>query len=170
MALPDKTVYIAEVDKIVASLKIMWASVDTNNSNHPLRNILRQMDAETNIESLVTDTDYIDAAYLGQFPNKGADINSKVFSNLLAFTTATVENAAPADVVLTFAENITDAVGVSLGGEVKIISTITVGAVVTITVTFPYANGDGISVNGNFRGVSGAVAILTSQVVTNNVA
>lgn len=170
MALPNITVYKTEMDKIVAALKVMWAAPETNNPHHPLRNLGRQMLAPEGIASLKSDTDYIDEAYAGKFPMKGSDINSKVFSTILALTTATVEDAAPTDIVLTFAEDVTFVGNVSVGGEAKVIDTIVVvGAVVTITVTVAYAVGNTINVSGNFQGVSGAVATLVNSVVTNNV-
>ena len=78
MALVDIAVYKAEAVKVAAALEVMWNTEDLKNPNSPLRNILRQFTIDSATGNIKVDTDYIDSAYAGKFPNKGTDLNSKV--------------------------------------------------------------------------------------------
>ncbi len=90
-------------------------------------------------------------------------------------STATVEDAAQANIVLTFDDIIVSVDGLTLGGDAdpaKIISGIAIASnVVTITVSVDYDNGDTITIaTGNFRSNKNNYLALAAEAVTNNVA
>lgn len=105
----------------------------------------------------------------------GGDVTPPVLS------TATVENAAPSNIVLTYNEALdtgsTPATGdFTPSGGKTVTGVVVSGSTVTVTVNTPYANGDTITISytpgtNKIRDVAANnAASLSSQAVTNNVA
>lgn len=141
------------------------------NPMHPLRRIEKLFNLNLATGVFTSDDAYIAAAYAGNPLNKGSQMD--VIGNITAMTlvSATVEDADPTDIVLTFSEPVLSADNIEIGGEAKVIDSITVaGAVVTIVVTVAYVNGNTITATGDFEriGLLGGV-ILDAESVTNNV-
>ena len=138
---------------------------------HPLRKLrsLFNLDPKTGLWTS-NDAD-IDKAYAGRYPN-AENQNEMATTDLVSITltTATVEDADPTDIVLTFSRAIGFFSDVSIGGDTvkSIVSVSIVGPVVTIVVNEAYVNGDTITVTGLF-GFHSITLQLTAEAVTNNV-
>ena len=178
MALISEVNYKAAVALAAAQLTIMYSdtvktevAAEIRNPKHPLRR-LKNVFLFNPVTGVVTSNDdYITAAYAGNYPTAPAQFD-KVADRLPVLVSATVEDAAPADIVLTFDDNITAAQALLLGGAGSTGKTIAgvsiVGAVVTITASADYANAEVIEINGVFyNGLNNLT--LTDQAVTNNV-
>jgi hypothetical protein len=152
---------------------------DYKDNHHPMRG-LEKLFLLAPATGVVTSNDaFITAAYAGAFPTSGiqAGRQSQGPATPIALSTATVEDAAPTRIILTFDRAVIQnpATAISIAGTVtgddKVISSIAyAGAVVTITVTVAYINGDTISTTGRFFGNHGNYIDLAAQAVTNNVA
>ena len=139
------------------------------NNHHPLRNWIKFFNYNKSTGVVTADDAYVDAAYAGAYPNQGNDLDF-VANSLLAFVSGTVEAAEPADIVLTFDKNISTASNIQVGGTANTIVSVTiVDAVVTIVVGTPYAALEPITVTGDFRSIDGGIALLSAEVITNNV-
>lgn len=139
-------------------------------SKHPLRQIDKLFNYNAATGVFTSDDVYITAAYAGNTLIKGDTAGVK--GNLaLTLTTATVEDAAATDIVLTFNRPIRSQDTLTLGGESKTVASITIaGAVVTIVVTVAYVNGNSISIaTGRFEDFTQSLIKLTTETVTNNV-
>ena len=179
MALETEANFKTQVAAIAAALTIAWSdtvkteiAAEIKNPHHPLRKLLKFLIFDSATGVVTADDAYVTAAYAGNFPSKpnGLDIVADV---LPVLSTATVEDAAPTQIVLTFDAAITGYADVTEGGTLtteKEITNISVaGAVMTITVDSAYISTDTILVSGIFYG--GLVGLtLTDQAVTNNVA
>jgi hypothetical protein len=99
-----------------------------------------------------------------------AKIDAIVSGANLAVVSATVETASPSDIVVTFDKNIINFSGIEFGGtQTGTISNVGVaGAVVTITTSATFVNGDTITLDGVFEAADGVIA-LNDYSVTNNV-
>lgn len=152
------------------TIKTEMAEV-ARNPKHALRRIEKLFNLNAATGAFTSDDAYITSAYAGETPMKGSQMD--VIGDITAMTlvSATVENADPTDVVLTFSEPVLGADNIELGGEAKVIDTITiVGAVVTIVVTVAYANGNVITASGDFERVGLLTGVvLDAESVTNNV-
>jgi hypothetical protein len=136
---------------------------------HPLRKIEKLFNFNAATGVVTSDDAYITAAYAGNIPNKGSKVDV-VSTIAMALSTATVENAAPTLIILTFAETITKVSNISVGGTAKSITGVSIsGAVVTVTVGVAYVNGNSITLSGSFSGNSLNSILLADEVVTNNV-
>lgn len=149
---------------------------DYKQNHHPMRGMedMFLLDPATGI---VTANDaFIDAAYAGNYPNSGRESGrqSQGTATPITLTTATIEAAAPADIVLTFSESIFDNQNdrVTVGGaagELKKISSIAYAAnVVTITMDSDFIAADVATVTARLFGNRGYID-LTDQAVTNNI-
>lgn len=142
------------------------------NPKHPLRRIEKLFNLNAATGVFTSDDAYITAAYAGLTPMKGSQMD--VVGNVTPMTlvSAAVADADPTDVVLTFSEPVLSASNIVLGGEAKVIDSITIaGAVVTIVVTVAYVNGNTITATGDFERVGLLTGvILAAESVTNNVA
>lgn len=116
-----------------------------------------------------TDSNYVDLAYSGV--THSSSKNQRYVVPDMTLVTATIEDAAPADIVLTFNRGISATDSIVLGGESKTIDTITiVSNVVTIVVTVDYVNGNSCSIaSGNFTDGLAEVLALTTETVTVNI-
>jgi len=180
MTLVTAVAFKAAAATAAADLTTIWTdTVDTRtaddirNPKHPLRQIekLFLFNAVTGV--VTSDDAYIDNAYAGLTPNKGNPFDVITDPEPITLTTATVEDAAQADIVLTFSRTVTHLSGVAIGGAGSagktIVSTTIVANVVTIVVSADYDNGDVITASGLFN-VGGLTSItLTGESVTNNV-
>ena len=179
MALVDATTFKAQVAAMAAALTTAWSdtiktevAAEIKNPHHPLRRINKffLLNGETMV--VTADDAYVDAAYAGNFPNKGSGL-SIVGDVIPVLSTATVEDAAPTQIVLTFDAPISGYTGISVAGTVtteKAISNVSIaGAVVTVTVDSAYISTDTITLSGVFYGGLNSLT-LVDQVVTNNVA
>jgi hypothetical protein len=148
-------------------------AVDIRNPFHPLRKLrsLFSFDPATGLWS--SNDAYVDKAYAGVYPNSD-NRDQMLATDLVAITltTATVEDAAKADIVLTFSRNISSALDIVLGGAGSAGKTVAgiaiVDNVVTVTASADYANGDVITISGNF-GFNYLELVLADESVTNNV-
>lgn len=144
---------------------------DLRNPKHALRRIEKLFNFNAATGVVTSDDAYIASAYAGETPMKSNQFDK--ISNITAMTlvSATVEDADPTDVVLTFSEPVLSADNIELGGEAKVIDTITIaGAVVTIVVTVAYVNGNTITATGDFERVGLLTGVvLDAESVTNNV-
>ena len=114
---------------------------------------------------------YIDAAYLGNFPNVGS--KTKGIGDIVpVLVSADVEIAAPADIVLVFDAPISRAEALAVAGTVTTEKTITGlsvdGVTVTITVSSPYIVSDTITTSGVYF-VGNNQVTLAAEAVTNNI-
>ena len=180
MALESAVNFKAAIATAAADITTAWGDTvlteiakPIRHNHHPLRK-LNKLFILNPATGVVTANDaYIDAAYAGNFPNvpNGLDKVTKV---AMALTTATVEDAAQSNIVLTFAEPISKVFEISVGGDAAPAKTIAgiviAGAVVTVTVNTDYDNGDVITLSGRFQGLKLNSIILDDQSVTNNVA
>ena len=138
----------------------------------PLRRLekLWILDPATGV--VTSNDDYITLAYAGGFPNVGSQ--TKAIGDIVpVLSTATVEDAAPSNIVLTFDTSITRMEALAIAGTVTTEKTITgvsvSGAVVTLTVSSPYISTDTITVSGVFFSGNNQMT-LAAEAVTNNVA
>ena len=141
-------------------------------NHHALRRLAKLFILNKSTGVFTSNDAYVDAVYAGNTPNQGRLTDGQGVPTPVALSTATVENAAPTDIVLTFDSQITQVQQITLGGNsdpAKAIAGISIaGAVVTITVDTAYVALATITVSGTFLGTRGEV-ILTDQAVTNNV-
>lgn len=179
MALISKANFITQIDAAAAALTTAFSdtvktefALPLSDPRHPLRKVrgLFVVDPATGVYT--TNTAYIDAVYdNGAYPTMTTNIDT-IGDIAPVFSTATVEAAAPANIVLTFDNNITSVEGVSIGGNSdpakSIIGVIMAGDVVTITVDTDYVALATITVSGSFFNGLDQV-ILTDEAVTNNV-
>ena len=137
--------------------------------HHPIRKIAKLFNFNANTGVVTADDAYVTAAYDGLFPSKGNKFQT-ASGQVMVLTTATVEDAAQSNIVLTFDDVITSAENIVLGGEAKTIASISiVSNVVTIAVTVDYDNGDVINVTGDFKSNKLTSIALATESVTNNV-
>ena len=179
MAIISATDFKVQTAAMAAALTAAWKdsaktemAAEIKNPHHPLRRVMKFFLTDGATGVITSDDGYVDAAYAGNFPSKGNGLDI-VADVLPVLSTATVEDAAPTQIVLTFDAAITGYVDVTEGGTLtteKEITNISVsGAVMTITVDSAYISTDTILVSGIFYG--GLVGLtLTDQAVTNNVA
>jgi hypothetical protein len=141
--------------------------------SHPLRDVAKLFNFNPATGAVTADDDYIDAALAGAVTKANP---FRGFAPLaLTLTTATVEDAAPADIVLTFNRNIDTYINLAVTDDadpaLAVDSIVIAANVVTITMDGDYVNGDAITLSGNFTGLGDLSSVLlTDQVVTNNVA
>jgi len=179
MALVTAADFKTQAAAMAAALTTAWSdtvgtfvAAEIAHNHHPLRNIKKLFNFNPATGVVTSNDDYIDAAYAGNYPNKGTDfgVDTKL---AVALATGVVEDAEPADIVLTFNQAITSVQGLSVGGTVttpKAISSISiVGAVVTIVVDSAYIATDVITLSGSFTSVNGTQIGLIDQSITNNV-
>ena len=149
-------------------------AVDYKHNHSPGRNIDKLLLLDANTGVYTSNDAYIDSFFAGNYPNVGTQVGGDGAVTPATLSTATIEDAAPANIVLTFDRVITNASGVSIAGAGsagKTILGVSIdGAVVTITVSADYINGDVVTVSGQFQPVGLNATVLTDQAVTNNVA
>jgi hypothetical protein len=146
--------------------------------SHPLRDLLKLFVFNPATGAVTADDDYVDAAIAGAGAtlHKPNPFKGHYSPLALTLTTATVENAAPTDIVFTFNRNIDKFDTLTLGGDAnpaKVVASYVIAAnVVTVTVSVAYVNGTTITCGGHFEGKQDLSSILvaSTQVVTNNVA
>jgi hypothetical protein len=140
--------------------------------SHPLRDITKLFNFDPATGVVTADDDYIDAALAGAVYK--ADPFESFAPLALTLTSATVEDAEPADIVLTFNRNIDKHFELTVSDDADpalVVDSIAIAAnVVTVTMDGDYVNGDAITVSGNFLGLGDLSSLLlTDQEVTNNV-
>jgi hypothetical protein len=181
MAIVTSTVFKSNVATAAAALTtalqddtVTRVALEISNPKHPLRQLEKYFTFNSATGVVASDDAYIDACYAGAAPSKGNPFDVVADWEVLALSTATVENAAPTDIVLTFSRDVANYDNIVLGGAGSAGKSITgvaiVDAVVTVTVSPAYANGDVITISGDFRTADSAKLTLTDQAVTNNVA
>ena len=179
MAIVSATAFKAAIATAAADLTtaltddtVTHTALEISNPMHPLRQIEKFFTYNAATGVVASDDAYIDAAYAGATPSKGNPFDA--VSNWLPLTlvSATVEDAEPSDVVLTFSRAISNYSNVSVGGDAPrgVTGTAIVTVVATVTVSAPYVNGDVITISGTFRTLDGATIQLATEAVTNNVA
>ena len=151
-------------------------AVEYKTSLHPARNVDKLFILNKATGVYTTSVAYIDSFYAGNFPGAGKLVDGQGTPTPIAVVTATVEDAAAANIVLTFDrpvfENAATAVsiaGVVTGDDKVITGIVYAGTVVTVTVDTPYIMGDTITLSGRFFGNHNNYIDLAAQVVTNNV-
>jgi len=180
MAIVSAATFKTQVATMATALTAAWKdSVKTEvagsiaNPLHGLRRVEKFFNFNSSTGVVTSDDGYIDAVYAGETPNKPNAL-SVITKEVMALSTATVEDASPTIIVLTFDQTITEAQNVSVGGDAapaKTISGISIaGAVVSITVNTAYINADTITVTGTFLGQRLNSILFEDQAVTNNVA
>ena len=177
MALVSAATFKSNVATAAADLTVAWSdsvltevAADIRHPSHPLRKIQKLFSFNAATGVISSDDVYIDAAYAGSMPSKGSEFD--VLSNIaLTLTTATVEDASPTLIVLTFSNIMKGYENLSLGGSTSktVSGVVFAGNVVTITANAAYVNGDTITVTGNFFGNALNAIQLTAEAVTNNV-
>lgn len=78
MALVDIATYKAELEKIRASLEIMWATPDVKSPKHPLRNLMSQFFVDPETGQIKVDTPYVDRVYAGDAPARTNELDSTI--------------------------------------------------------------------------------------------
>ena len=163
----------ADITQALSDDTILGTASEFVNPMRPERQLERLFNFDPATGIYTANDLYIDAAYAGRRPNVPTPPSQKVAKGTnLILVSATVENAAADDIVLTFNKYIAKLrSGPILGGEAKTLSgTVIASAVVTVTVTVAYVNGNTILISGTFEAVDGSILSLVGQVVTNNVA
>jgi len=179
MALVTEVNFKAAIALAAAQLTIAFSdTVKTEmapvikNPHHPLRQVDQMFIYNRATGVVAANDDYIAAAYAGKYPPQN-DLEAFVAEEAIALVSATVEDADPTEIVLTFDANVNGIKDLSIAGTVttpKAIQSVSiVGAVVTITVTTAYIFGDTISVSGTFTGNNLNGVTLAAEAVTNNV-
>lgn len=148
-------------------------AADFKNPATPLRAIenLFLMNAATGV---VTSNDaYIAAAYAGDFP-MGQNAMDKIGPKTpITVVSATLETAAPNDIVITMSTQVQKAQAMSIAGAAAAGKTITkvstLGAVVTVTTDVAFIAADVVTVSGQIFGVGYNNITLADQAVTNNI-
>lgn len=151
---------------------------DYKENHHPMRGMAKLflLDAATGV---VTSNDaYVDSAYAGNYPTSGIDSGrqSQGGATPITVVSATIETAAPANIVLTLSAAMTDSQNASIdiggaAGSLKKISAVTYnGAVVTITMNSAFIAADVATITGRLFGNRLNYIDLAAQAVTNNVA
>ena len=136
---------------------------------HGLRRIEKFFNFNAATGVVTADDDYIEACYDGIIPSKGSQLDV-VSTVAMVLSSATVENAAATQIILTFAENIRTVSNLSVGGASNTVGAVTIsGAVVTINVGTAYVSTDTITVTGTFTGHSLNSILLAAESVTNNI-
>ena len=116
--------------------------------------------AETQLPNSFWDTD---------IETTEAILNGLYSGGNLALVSATVETAAPTDIILTFDKTITSFGNIALGGTPNtFVGGVIAGVVVTVSVGTPYVAAEVIDISGTFESADGVID-LTNEVVTNNV-
>ena len=177
MAIVSAATFKTQVAAMATALTTAWkdsakteVAASIKNPTHGLRKIEKFFNFNAATGVVTSDDDYIDDCYAGNLPSKGSKLDV-VSTVAMVLSTATVENAAPTQIVLTFAEAIRTASNISVGGAANTVGEISIsGAVVTITVGTAYVSTDTINVTGTFTGHSLNSILLAAEVVTNNVA
>ena len=152
-----------------------------NENKHPM-GAMRQVEKLFTLDpatgAVTSDDAYIDAAYAGEPLNKGKTpigLGGTGPALAMAVVSATIEDAAPSDIVLTMNQNVSLAQALYIAGTVttaKTISSVAIAeAVVTITVSSPYIGTDADIVisSGVIHGTALNQIILDDEAVTNNV-
>ena len=180
MSIVSAATFKTQVAAMATALTTAWKdSVQTelpkeiSNPLHGLRRVEKFFNFNAKTGVVTSDDAYIDAVYAGDTPSKGNALNV-ITDHTLIFSTATVEAATSAVITLTFSEYV-KATNVTVGGDAApsktIVSTVSSGYTVAITVNTAYINADTITVSGTFTGTDlrKQVVTLTDQAVTNNV-
>jgi hypothetical protein len=175
MALESATNFKAALALAAVQLTTAWTdtvqtktALEISDPRHPLRQLEKLFNYNAQTGVITSDDAYVDACYAGGAPSKGSTFDVQADWLAFALSTATVENAAAANVVLTFDRDVANASNISVGNK-AISSVVIAGAVVTITVAVAFVNADVISCNGDFRTADGATLKLVGESVTNNV-
>lgn len=156
-------------------------ALEISDPRHPLRRVMKYFLFNPTTGVVTSNDAYIDSVYAGDAPIFGNELDTHTeFPVTLA--TATVEDAAPSDIVLTYNQAMrtssVPAVGdyVTAGTQSYLVTVVAiVGAVVTLTVDTPYINGETITLTyiaalDPLTTTTGVVAPdFAAQVVTNNV-
>lgn len=177
MAIVSESTFKTHVATMATALTSAWKdSVKTEvaasirNPANGLRKIEKFFNFNAGTGVVSADDDYIEACYDGLIPSKGNQLNV-VSTVAMALSTATVENAAPTKIILTFAERIRTASNISVGGATNTVGDVSISdTVVTITTDTAYVSTDTITVTGTFTGHSLNSILLAAESVTNNIA
>jgi len=181
MAKVDATAFKAAIALAAAQLTtalqddtLTELAVDFKNPATPLRYVenLFLMNAATGV--VTANDDYVDAAYAGNFP-MGQNAMDKIGPKTpIAVTSATLETAAPNDIVITMTSQVSKAQAMSIAGAAAAGKTITkvstLGLVVTVTTDIAFIAADVVTVSGEIFGVGYNNITLAAQAVTNNIA
>lgn len=180
MAKVDATTFKAQVATAAAALTtalqddtLTELAKDFKNPATPLRIIenLFLMDAATGV--VTANDDYVDAAYAGDFPMGQSSLDNVGPPTPIAVVSATIEAAAPSDIVITMTQQVERAGFLTLAGTAGATKTITgivtLGNVVTITVDTPFIAADVATVSGEIFGVGYNNITLADEAVTNNI-
>lgn len=180
MAIVSAATFKTQVAAMATALTIAWKDsaktelpISISNPLHGLRQVEKFFSFNAKTGVVTSDDAYIDAVYAGDTPSKPNALNV-ITDHTMTFSTATVEAATSTVITLTFTEAV-KATGVTVGGDASpvktIVSTVSSGLTVLITVNTAYINADTITVSGTFTGTDlrKQVVTLTDQAVTNNV-
>ena len=180
-ALESATNIKAAIATAAADLTTAWTdtvathtALEIRNGAHPLRQIEKLFLFNAATGAVTSDDAYIDAVVTGgTAPNKGNPFDVVTDWLPLALTSADVEIAEPADIILVFSRAVANADNVVIGGAgsagKSILSVTIVSATVTIVVSADYIAADVITVSGDFRTLDNAKLTLTDESVTNNI-
>ena len=117
--------------------------------------------------------DYIDDYYAGTPDNKGSGVSGFGSATGLSVSSATLETAAPKNIVITLNKNISDFSHIEMAGAAasgKTIETITLsGTVLTITTDVAFIAADVVTISGVIDGVELNNITLSAQAITNNI-
>jgi len=162
----------AQIQVILQDDTVTELAVENKPNHSPLRNLERLFVVNLKTGAVTARDNYIDLSYAGNYPNVTSSVDGQGTRTAPTVSTATLETAAPRNIVITFDAPIYDSSSVSIAGAGsagKSIASISyAGAVVTITVSADYIAADVVTVSGTFYG-AGTHITLADQAITNNI-
>jgi len=148
-------------------------AADFKHRMHPARELPRFFVLDKDTGAVTFDSDYATAFYAGNYPQIPHLMNGNAPKTPLAVVSATIEDAAPANIVITFSAQLQEARFTSMAGAgvgaKTILSVTIVGAVMTITVSADFIMTDVVTVSSNVFGVGYNNLTLADEAITNNV-
>jgi len=150
-----------------------FTALPLQNPHHPLRKWLKMINIDYATGLATADDDYIDEAYAGNFPTKSEGTDKIGETPPITVVSATLETAAPNDIVITFSVNVQGQSLTSIAGAAaagKTITSITVYEnVMTVTTDVAFIAADVVTVSSTIAGINLNALVLTDQAVTNNI-
>ena len=183
MALVTNTVYKTQAAAVATALTTIYQDTSASNKvaseiadpKHPLRDVVKLLNYDPKTGTWTSNDALIDAVYAGANNNKGTR-TIQSFGEPVAegLATATVENAAPTDIVLTYNVNVKEIISSFAATVNAAAATITnvaiAGTKITLTLSAAVTAGQTVVVTmGGVEHTDLSQTQLTNQAVTNNV-
>ena len=180
MSRVDEAAFIVAGDLAAVQLTTMLqddtlteVAPDYKKRMHPGRELPRFFVLNKDTGVVTFDDAYATAFYANNYPQIPHGMKGNAPKTPLVASTRTIEDAAPANIVLTFNAQVLEARFMSMAGAgvgaKTILSVVVAGNVVTITASAAFIMTDVVTVSGNVFGVGYNNLTLNGATVTNNV-